>query len=312
MRVLFATAELAPVAAVGGLASAAAGLVHELRDQGVEVLVALPDYGDAQLASDESFDLAVPAWAAPATVRVGHHPIAGELHLVSVPGMARPHPYLQPDGSGWPDNEPRFLAFSAAVAALWRAVGADVLHLNDWHTAAVLGAFDVGPPSVVSIHNLAYQGVAGGAWLGVLGPRAGAYEWFGGCNPLKGGLMLADAIVAVSPSYAREILEPANGFGLDGVLRERAGALHGIRNGIDARVWNPATDPELREPLRLERPAGQGGGPRRAPRPARSGRRRAARCARHPPDAAEGHRSRVRPGAVPATAPASPRHPRRR
>lgn len=248
MRVLFATAELSPVAAVGGLASAAAGLVHELRAAGVEMLVALPDYGGVVLDGEESFDLPVPSWAAPATVRVGRHAVAGELHLVSVPGMARTHPYQQPDGSGWPDNDLRFLAFSAAVAGLWSAVGADVLHLNDWHTAVALAALDDESPSVVSIHNLAYQGVTSGAWLNVLGPRAGAYEWFGRCNPLKGALVLADAIVAVSPTYAREILDPANGFGLDGVLRYRAGALRGIRNGIDTGVWNPAADPNLASP----------------------------------------------------------------
>ena len=92
--------------------------------------------------------------------------------------------------------------------------------------------------------------MADGAWLNALGPRAAAYEWFGSLNPLKGGLMLADAIVAVSPTYAREILEPANGFGLDGVLRARAAerALWGVRNGIDTAVWDPASDPKLPTP----------------------------------------------------------------
>src|SRR4051794_19545642 len=98
MQVLFATAELSPLASVGGLASAAAGLVAELRRQSVDVAVALPDYFGTELADERQFDLTVPAWAGPASVRVGTHPVAGEVHLVRVPGIDRPHPYLRPDG----------------------------------------------------------------------------------------------------------------------------------------------------------------------------------------------------------------------
>ena len=140
MRVLYATAELAPVASVGGLAQAAAGLTAELRRQGVDVDIVMPDYGGAELAEQSSHELAVPAWAGPAGVRVGDHAVAGRLHLVSGPGLARPHPYLQSDGTGWPDNDLRFLAFAQAVAALAREDPPDVLHLNDWHTATVLAA----------------------------------------------------------------------------------------------------------------------------------------------------------------------------
>src|SRR5207342_472008 len=106
---------------------------------------ALPDYESTPLEDEETFDLALPWWVGPASVRVGRHPAAGELHLVSVPGIARAHPYLQPDGSGWPDNDQRFLGFSVAVAELWRQLRADVLHLNDWHTAGALAAFEESP-----------------------------------------------------------------------------------------------------------------------------------------------------------------------
>jgi starch synthase len=246
MRVLYATAELAPVATVGGLAQAAAGLTAELRRQGVTVDVVLPDYTGVELAGESRHALDVPRWAAPAWVRVGEHAAAGRLHLVSVPGIVRSHPYLRGDGTGWPDNAERFLAFSQAVAALVRRDPPDVLHLNDWHTGAVLGAFSTAPPSVLSLHNLAYQGITDGAWRAWLGPRAGHYEWFGDTNPLSGAIALADAIVAVSPSYAQEILTPAGGFGLSGALRYRWDALTGILNGIDTEVWDPATDPHLR------------------------------------------------------------------
>lgn len=246
VHVLFATAEFAPVASVGGLAAAAAGLVHELRRQGVTVDVVMPDYGGVVLADESTSDLVdVPDWAMPASVRSGVHATAGALHLVTVPGMARPHPYVRPDGTGWPDNDARFLGFSMAVAALARRWAPDVLHLNDWHTAAALADTPPSLPSVVSIHNLAYQGTTEAAWLGRIGHRAAAYERYGACNPLSGGLLLADGIVAVSPHYAREILEPAHGYGLDGVLVHRRDALVGILNGIDTDVWDPATDPLL-------------------------------------------------------------------
>lgn len=245
MHVLFATAELAPVAVVGGLAFASAGLVSELRRQGLEVEVALPDYGGVPLEDQELVDLAVPGWAGPARARRGTHAQAGRLALVDVPGIARPHPYLRADGQGWPDNDRRFLAFSRAVAALVVELAPDLLHLNDWHTSAALAALQDPPPSVLSIHNLAYQGACGPEWLGRLGPRSGAYARDGGCNPLAGGIALAEAIVAVSPTYADEIQRPESGCGLDRLLRERSDVLFGIRNGIDTTVWDPATDPHL-------------------------------------------------------------------
>jgi starch synthase len=245
MRVCFATAELAPVATVGGLAAAAAGLAGELRRLGVDLDVLMPDYGDVTLVDETRHDLDVPAWVGAASIRAGVHPTAGRLQLVSVPGMARPHPYLQASGEGWPDNSERFFRFARAVAAYVEEHPPDVMHLNDWHTGPVLAALTDPPPTVMSIHNLAYQGVTDPSWLEVIGPRAGHYEWWGDTNPLSGALALADRIVAVSPNYAREIVTPEGGFGLDEPLRNRGGALVGILNGIDTEVWNPATDPHL-------------------------------------------------------------------
>jgi starch synthase len=161
---------------------------------------------------------------------------------VTVPGIERSHPYLQHDGTGWPDNDARFLAFSRAAAAMVRAAPPDVLHLHDWHTAAVLAALPQPPPSVLTLHNVAYQGVTGGSWLRRLGPRGQHYEWWGGTNPLSGGIALADGLVAVSPHHAVEVRTPAGGFGLDEPLRHRGDALIGIRNGIDTARWDPATD----------------------------------------------------------------------
>jgi starch synthase len=249
VRVVFATAELAPVATVGGLAAAAAGLAAELRRLGVEVDLVVPDYGDVTLVEETTTRLDVPDWVGAATVRSGRHPVAGPLHLVSVPGMARPHPYLQSNGEGWPDNDERFFRFARSVAAFVEHDPPDILHLNDWHTGLALAALDVLPPTVLSIHNLAYQGTTDASWLDLIGPRASHYEWWGGTNPLSGAVALADRIVAVSPHHATEIVTPEGGFGLDEALRHRAGDLIGILNGIDTEVWNPAADPLIAAPF---------------------------------------------------------------
>jgi starch synthase len=245
MRIVFATAELSPIATVGGLAAAAAGLTLELRRRGVEVDILMPDYGGVELADESTTHLDVPSWVGGATVRTGDHPVCGRLHLVSVPGSARPHPYLQPNGEGWPDNAARFFAFSSAVASYAHATRPDLVHLNDWHTGAALASLDGSIPSVLSIHNLAYQGHAAGEWLGLLGPRASHFEWWGGVNALTGAIALADAIVAVSPHYVGEILTPTGGFGLHEQLAHRRDALTGILNGIDTDVWDPSADSHL-------------------------------------------------------------------
>ena len=245
MHVLFATSELSPVASVGGLAVAAAGLVRALRDVGVEVTVALPDYGDIPLVEKESLALEVPEWAGPAMARRGTVAGVGPLTLVRAHGSARPHPYNQADGTGWPDNDRRFFALSAGVAALTAIEQPDVLHLNDWHTSTVLAFGWPLPPAVLTIHNLAYQGWAERAWLLAFPHFREAFLRDGGCNPLVGGIRLADAVVAVSPTYAREILTEAEGMGVEDELQARGDSLIGILNGIDTAVWDPAADPRL-------------------------------------------------------------------
>ena len=258
MRILFATAELHPLVAVGGLAQAAAGLVHELRAQGIEVEVALPDYGAADLAEEESFALDVARWAAPASARRGAHPAFGAVTLVDVPGIRRPHPYVDETGVGWPDNDARFLRFSAAVAALARESRPDLLHLNDWHTAAAVAGVEEGAlPVVLTIHNLAYQGQTGRGWLRRLGARRSAFAQDGSCNPLAGGIALADAVVVVSPTYREEVLRPEGGAGLDDLLRARGAALVGIRNGIDVEIWDPEHDPHIPAPFAARDRAGK-------------------------------------------------------
>ena len=245
VKVLFASAEFAPLARVGGLAAAAAGLVAELRRQGVDVQVVLPDYFSTKLLDETVVKLEVPDWAGPATARSGTLPGVGALTLIDAFGIVKSHPYLQPDGNGWIDNDRRFMAFSAAVAALTTAVAPDVLHLNDWHTCVSLGHLAVPPPTMLTIHTLGYQGRTNPGWLKTLPYHVGAFEQWGDCNPLLGGIRLAEVVVAVSPHYAAEITTLQGGFGLDGPLRDRGDRLVGILNGIDADEWNPQADRHL-------------------------------------------------------------------
>lgn len=248
MRIVFATAELAPLVSVGGLAEAAGGLVAALRERGVTVELVVPDYSGASIDGGESFTLDVPPWAAPATARRGVIAGIGDITLVEVPGIAKPHPYTDASGVGWPDNADRFFAFSAAVASLTRSIRPDVLHCNDWHTAATFGLVDVPVPTVLTIHTLGYQGWTSGGWLGRITVRPDLFEAYGGTNPLAGAIQLADRVIAVSPTYAADILTPQGGFGLHTQLAGLGGRLVGIRNGIDTGRWNPATDPHIASP----------------------------------------------------------------
>ncbi len=276
VRVLFATAELAPLARVGGLAAAAAGFVAELRRQGVHVDVVMPDYGTVALTGQRSIELDVAEWAGPATARTGIAAGVGEVTLIDVPGMARTHPYLQPDGIGWPDNDSRFFAFSAGIAAVADAVHPDVVHLNDWHTASTLAHLATPPPVVLTIHTLGYQGQTNPGWLDAFPHRRDLFDFMGDCNPLIGGIRGADLVVTVSPGYAAEITSPGGGFGADAVLAAKGDRLVGILNGIDTTEWDPLTDAHLswhfdasdldpkvtlRDELLAELGLGHGGGP---------------------------------------------------
>jgi starch synthase len=242
MRVLFATAELRPLVSAGGLAEAAAGLAAGLRDHGVDVVTVIPGYAAYELHDEQHVDLDVPEWAAPASARIGDHPDAGRLAVVDVPGIVRPDPYVDEHGEGWADNDARFAAFAAAVAALSRTLEVDLVQLNDWHTALTPAFLGNDVPTVFTIHNLAHQGWASADWLHRLPSHRDAYAWLDSVNSLAGAIKVADRVVAVSPNYAREITTAADGMGLEGVLAARGDDLRGILNGIDARAWNPATD----------------------------------------------------------------------
>ena len=222
MRVLFATPERG---------AEGAGLVTALQRAGVDVEVVVPDEpGRSPLGGEARRPLDVPPWAAPAFVRGIDHAVAGQVHLISTPRAARS------------------FAFARAVAALVQRQQPAVVHIDGWFAGTLLAALTRPPPSVVSLGDVADQGVTDGSWLARLGPRGRHYEWFGGTNPLAGAVALADAVVAASPSHATEVLTPAFGHGLDGPLRHRWADLLGIRAGIDTARWDPAVDAHLAAP----------------------------------------------------------------
>lgn len=267
MKVLFAASEMAPWVKTGGLGDVAGALPLALRAQGVDVRVLLPLYPAlrAAFASSEAV-VRIPA--------VGHMP-AGSLHLATTADglplyllecnalFDRPgNPYLGPDGRDLPDNALRFgmLAHAAALLATdasplsWHP---EVLHCHDWQTALApaylryrLGLVSGHARTVLTVHNLAFQGLFGRDMLEPLGLPADCWhlhgvEYHGYLSFLKAGLQHADALTTVSPTYAREIQTAAEGMGLDGLLRYRAADLTGIINGIDTVQWDPATDVHL-------------------------------------------------------------------
>ena len=219
----------------------------------------LPDYSGTVLADETVETLDVPDWVGGATARTGVLEGFGELTLVDVPDIRRTGPYGDPGGDSYWDNDRRFFRFSAAVAEIARRVQPDVLHLNDWHTAPALAWTPAGMPSVVSIHNLAYQGDSDRGWLQVFGERSYAYDRRGRCNPLAGALILADRVIAVSPTYAAEILDEPLGCGVTDILGARAagGDVVGIVNGIETDEWNPNADPLIAAPFSATKRTGK-------------------------------------------------------
>jgi starch synthase len=243
VRILFATAELRPLVSAGGLGEASAGLARALQRAGHEVELVVPDYQGWALAGERPVAIDVPGWARPASARRGTHRDAGEVTLVDVPGIRRPNPYVDANGEGWADNDLRFAAFSAAVASIADRSDADVVQINDWHTGLVPAFLGSRRPVVLTIHNLAHQGWSNAGWLNELLPaRRELYRRGDALNMLAGAISISDAVVAVSPSYAAEIVTEAGGMGLQDVLRARGSSLRGILNGIDTESWNPAAD----------------------------------------------------------------------
>ena len=260
IKVLAVTSEIYPLIKTGGLADVAGALPAALKPEGVEVRTVVPGYpavmaalseGETVMTIGDSFGGAARLVAGKAK---GLDIIALDAqHLFARPG----NPYLGPDGKDWPDNWRRFAALSRAAADV--ALGAldgyrpDIVHAHDWQAGLTFAYTHFAPSrpgSVLTIHNLAFQGQFSPALFPALGLPAEAFgpdgiEYYGAIGYLKAGLYYADRITTVSPGYAAEIRTPEEGMGMDGLLRARSGVMSGILNGIDEDAWNPKTDPHL-------------------------------------------------------------------
>jgi starch synthase len=256
-RVLFVCAELYPLAKTGGLADACAALPRALACEGIDVRLMLPAYPSALAAAEGP--RAVLQLADGGRILRAHVPDSRlPIYLFDQPDLFdRPGGlYQDADRQDWPDNHRRFAAFCRAATMLaLHGDGAgwapDLVHAHDWHAALVPALLALQdrprPPSVLTIHNLAYQGnfplhEAAEAGVPAALLRTEVAEFYGQFCFLKAGISTAERLTTVSPTYAREILTPEYGAGLDGVLRTRAKDLVGILNGVDPDVWNPASD----------------------------------------------------------------------
>lgn len=263
MKVLGVASEMYPLLKTGGLADVVGALPGALKPLGVQMRTLLPGHPSVMGALQDAKELARwPAWfGGDASLLAARHG-ALELIVLDAPHLflRAGNPYLDSTGRDWPDNPVRYAALAQAAARIgWGEVKAfvpDVLHAHDWQAALVpaylhyLGTGKRRPATVLTLHNLAFQGQFKAEVWHLLGLPAEAFamqglEYHGDVGYLKAGIHFADAITTVSPTYAREIRTLAGGMGLDGMLRWRENAVSGIVNGIDTEVWNPATDKQL-------------------------------------------------------------------
>ena len=270
MRVLSVASEAYPLVKTGGLADVVGALPAALAPHGIETTTLLPGYpavlntlGRARVVHRWPALLGTPARLLAG--KLGEHPL---LVLEAPELFSRDGgPYQQPSGREWDDNWRRFAALARAGADLASGAvaerGYDVLHAHDWQAALAPAYLRYAPgpgpvaKSVVTIHNIAFQGRYDAAIFPALGLPDHAFaidgvEYYGGVGLLKSGLESADAITTVSPTYAQEIHGAEFGMGLEGLIAARGDRVTGIVNGIDPAVWHPATDPALPAPYTIK------------------------------------------------------------
>ena len=261
MKLLAVGSEIFPLVKTGGLADVLGALPRAVAQEGVSTVTLIPGYPSVMAESGAGeILLRYPELQGAAAQIIGTRVAGLDLLVLDAPHLyTRPGgPYLDPRGFDWADNAQRFGALARVGADLASgaipALGFDVVQAHDWQ-AGLLPAYlryggRRGPPSIMTVHNLAYQGQFPADLLGTLGLPPESFtidgvEYFGSIGFLKAGLRCANAITTVSPSYATEILSPEMGMGLHGLFRERSGALVGILNGLDTKIWDPATDGHL-------------------------------------------------------------------
>jgi starch synthase len=268
VSIVHVTAEYFPYARTGGLAEAVAGLANFQHVAGLDVAAILPLY---RTVRDEDPDLE--PVGQPFVVTLGSRHEEARVFRVAGPHAGpkvffiehleyfNRHGIYGENGADYPDNHRRFAFFAlAALTVLPRLVQQPILlHAHDWHTALAPVYLRTllanerharSAATVISVHNPGYQGHFGPEVMPEIGLPWELYnwqqlEWYGKVNFLKGGLVFADAVTTVSPTQAKELRTPGGGFGLHHLFVALGDRLVGVINGIDQRIWNPATDTQI-------------------------------------------------------------------
>ncbi len=259
VNVLAVASEVFPLIKTGGLADVTGALPLALAAEGVRSVTMVPGYPTV-LAALKGAEV---VWRFPDLFGAPARLLRGKASGLEVLAVDAPHlfdrpgnPYAGPDGRDWPDNALRFAGLARAAADVARgclpSFVPEIVHAHDWQAGLTSAFLHYGgerrPGTVMTIHNLAFQGSFPRDVLGPIGLPPNAWsidgvEFHGSVSYLKAGLALSDRITTVSPTYAAEIRSAEGGMGFDGLLRARSRVLFGILNGIDDGIWNPATDP---------------------------------------------------------------------
>jgi starch synthase len=272
MQIVFATAEVSPIAKTGGLGDVCGSLPKALSDLGHDVVIFMPFYREARNWFERAgaeLEQALPTtqimwanWSAEAAyLRTTLPGTDIPLYLIANDHFFNREYIYASRADGYDDNVERYTFFCRAVIAGCELldIRPDILHAHDWHAALLPiylhsglrgGATFAAAHSVFTIHNLNYQGSGSAAQFAATGLHSrywapDALEHWGEMNLMKGGIIFADQVTTVSPNYAREIQTRPLGAGLDGIVRSLSFKLTGILNGIDVAEWNPETDPNL-------------------------------------------------------------------
>jgi len=265
MKIVMTSSEAVPYIKTGGLGDVAGTLALELHKKGHDVILVLPKHSGINFKPGE-----LKLQFSPFFVHMGNATLFAQVLKTELEGMPvyfieyddffGRNPIYDDGKEGYPDNAERFAFFAKATLDLCVALDfvPDVVHASDWQTSMIPyylktwgyeGGFFAESASVLTIHNIGYQGITpdlscapmiGLNWMQL---RPDEFESFGGINFLKGGFFYADQITTVSPTYAKEILSEPGGGGLSSYLVRRQEDLSGILNGIDTMEWNPEVDP---------------------------------------------------------------------
>ncbi len=266
MKVLFVSSEVFPLIKTGGLADVSGSLPNALQRLGVDIRILMPGYPSV-LNQLENLQPVGALHYLPhidnAELLLGTIKETGvKVIVIKSPSLYERAggPYADQNGLDWQDNPVRFGVLSKVAAVLaskhspfsdWQP---DIVHCNDWQTGLAPAYMKLTEhstaKSVISLHNMAFQGCYSPSWVAPLGlPSAGfsieGFEYHGQLSFLKAGIFYADAITTVSPRYAKEIQTAAFGFGMEGLLSKRSDEIKGILNGIETEEWNPEHDKYL-------------------------------------------------------------------